>query len=143
MKLFGHPVHVMLIHFPSALFPMECVCYGIAYFTGNSTFAFAAFFAIMGGVALGWFSAIFGAWDMINITPENTNARGAALVHGGVNVSVVLIYSVLAFLLYPKYPELPQATLVLLLVRAGTNVLMLLGNYLGGNLLFKYKVGIE
>ncbi len=141
MKLFGHPVHVMLIHFPAALFPMELICYFIFYKTGNPSFANAAYYAMFGGTVLGWFSVITGAIDLIRIK-DNEALKAKALVHGAVNTTVVVSYSIFTMILYNNYPNLPEATSILLVIKAAVNALMIVGNYLGGNLVLKDKIGV-
>lgn len=141
MKLFGHPIHLMLTHFPAALFPMELVCYFIFYKTGDTSFSNASFYAMTGGVILGWLSIISGAIDLIRIK-DNGAVQAKALIHGSVNTIVVFGYSILTMMIYKDYPNLPVATLTLLVIKASLNVLMIGGNYLGGNLVLKDKIGV-
>src|SRR4051812_4857972 len=98
MKILGHPLHVMLIHFPSALFPMELLSYGIYYFTGNDSFATASLYALVAGSALGWLAVVTGAIDLLKISPDRTKVMNKALIHGSINTSVVLAYSVFAWI---------------------------------------------
>jgi uncharacterized membrane protein/uncharacterized protein with PQ loop repeat len=142
VKLFGHPIHVMLIHFPAALFPMELVCYFIYFQTANASFGNAAFYAMFGGMLLGWLAVITGAIDLIQLK-HNNYVQGKALIHGFVNSTVVISYTVFTYMIYRHYPNIPQATLTILLVKAALNVLLVVGNYLGGNLVLKYKVGVQ
>lgn len=131
----------MLIHFPAALFPMELVCYFIFYKTENSSFGNASFYAMIGGVLLGWLAIVTGAIDLIMIK-DNGAVQAKALIHGTINTIVVLTYSIVAYMLYKDYPNLPLATVTLLAVKASLNILMIAGNYLGGNLVLKYKIGV-
>ncbi|MCW3107349.1 MAG: hypothetical protein JWQ09_1855 [Segetibacter sp.] len=142
MKFLGHPVHLMLIHFPAALFPMELVCYFIFYKTGNASFSNASFYAMCGGVLLGWLAILTGAIDLIRIK-NNGILQAKALIHGFINSTVVITYSVLAYILYRYYPNLPLATITMLAIKVALNILMLAGNYLGGNLVLKYKIGVH
>ena len=143
MKFLGHPIHVMLIHFPSALFPMDLVCYFLYYYYGNASFAEASFYAMAGGVILGWTSALFGALDLSGISVKNEVVMKKALIHGGINASVVIVYTVLACSAYKKYPVMAEASLALLLVKFFTVSFMIVGNYIGGSLILKHKVAIE
>jgi len=143
MKLFGHPPHLMLIHFPSALFPMETVCYGLFYFTGLTSYGEAAYYAVLGGVLLGWAALLFGAWDLIRIPPERDKTIKIALIHGFVNGIVLIGFSVFAYTAFKKYPELPPAKLPVLIVKGFLVLAMLAGNYLGGNLVLKHKLGMQ
>ena len=142
MKLFGHPIHVMLIHFPAALFPMELVCYSIFYNTGNQSFGEAAYYATCGGALLGLLAIVTGAIDLVMIS-DNDSLQSKALVHGAVNSIVVIGYAMLALYLYKQYPNLPIATMPMLALRAALNMLAIGGNYLGGNLILKYRVGVQ
>lgn len=141
MKLFRHPIHLMLIHFPAALFPMELVCYYIYCTNGNTSFANASFYAMTGGVLLGWLAIITGAIDLIMIK-DNGALQAKALIHGTINTIVVLSYTIIAFMFYKDYPNLPSATITLLAVKVSLNVLMIAGNYLGGNLVLRDKIGV-
>jgi uncharacterized membrane protein len=142
MKLLGHPIHVMLIHFPAALFPMELVCYFIYLQTGNISFGHASFYAMAGGSLIGWLAIVTGAVDLIILKGQGP-LQAKALIHGSINSTVVLTYTILAYVAYNKYPTLPVATITMLVVRAITNLLMIGGNYLGGNLVLKYKIGVR
>ena len=143
MKVFGHPLHIMLIHFPSALFPMELVCYALYYYTGQASFAQAALYAMTGGVALGWLAAIFGGMDMLKIPSDKIEIMKKALLHGCINVTVITVYTVLAYSLFKKYPDLPKATITLLIVKFCVVGFMIIANYMGGSLILKDKIGIE
>ncbi len=143
MKIFKHPIHIMLIHFPSALLPMDFVCYGLFYYTHQPSFAYASFYALFGAVVLGWAAALFGILDILKIPPGKTDALQKALIHGGINVSVIMVYTVLAYSAYKKYPTLADASLPLLIFKGVLVSFMIIGNYIGGSLILKYKIGIE
>lgn len=143
MKIFGHPLHIMLIHFPSALFPMELVCYFLYYYTGETSYAQAAFYAMTGGVTLGCFAAIFGAIDIIKIPAEKSEVIKKALIHGCINLTVVIAYFIFAYSLFKKYPVLPPASLALLITKFCLVSFMIVGNYIGGSLILHDKVGID
>jgi uncharacterized membrane protein len=141
MKFLGHPLHLMLIHFPSALFPMELLSYSIYYFTNDESFATASLYALMAGSTLGWLAIITGAIDLLKISPERTKVMNKALIHGSVNTTVVLAYSVFAWIGFRKYPQLPEANLAALVLKLLLVTLMLVGNYMGGSLVLKDKMG--
>src|SRR6476620_11479925 len=100
MKIFGHPIHIMLIHFPSALFPMDLACSAIFLYTKDASFTTASFYSMAGGVMLGWLAVIFGVFDLLNVFKNKPAAMKKALWHGGINSTVVLAYTILAFLQY-------------------------------------------
>lgn len=141
MKFLGHPVHMILIHFPAALFPMDFICSLLFYNTSNATFGYAAYYAMFGGTILGWLSVVTGAIDLISIK-QGGAVISKALIHGTINMAVVTCYTVFTVILYSNYPNLPKPGLTLLVVKAGVNGLMIVGNYLGGNLVLKDKIGV-
>jgi uncharacterized membrane protein len=143
MKIFGHPIHVMLIHFPAALFPMDFTCSVIGYFTGGSSFVQASFYAMIGGAALGSGAIITGTFDLLNVINEKSSIVKKALLHGSINGTVVIIYIVLAFIAFKRYPQLEQDGIIKLILKGGLISFMILGNYLGGSLILKDKVGVE
>src|SRR4051794_28931190 len=117
MKIFGHPLHVILIHFPAALFPMDFVCALLFYFTTKSSFTDASYYAMAGGVALGWVAVITGTYDLIGVQKTNPSALNTALLHGGINLVVVIVYSVLFYRQYKLYPAVQPDSVALLIVK--------------------------
>lgn len=143
MKIFGHPPHIMLIHFPSALFPMELVCYALFYYTGDRSFGDAAFYAVLGGAGVGWLAVLFGAWDLMKLSPDRPKVVAAALIHGSINLVVLVGFSVFAYATFRNYPELTPARLPVLIIKGALVLCLLAGNYLGGNLILRHKVGVR
>lgn len=143
VKVFKHPLHIMLIHFPSALLPMDLVCYAIYYFTNDTSFAFASFYALAGAVTTGWLSVITGALDMISIPSTNNEVLKKALVHGGINATIIIVYTVIAYSAYKHLPVLPSISMPVLVIKGFLVTCMIVGNYLGGSLVLKHKIGVE
>ena len=141
MKILRHPLHVMLIHFPTALLPMDLVLSYLFYRTANESYGAAAFYSLIAGVGLGLLSGITGFIDLVLI--KNKTAMGAALIHGGINLTAILVFSVFAYKSWKLYPQLPMPTLTILSVKLFTVIFMLIGNYLGGRLIFKHHIAIE
>ena len=143
MRVFRHPVHVMVIHFPSALFPMELICYGLLFFTGEKSFATAAYYAMVGGVVFGWLAVTTGLMDLVKIPPYKTAVVKKALIHGTINSSVLIAYTVFVYLVSKQYPDLREATLGLLVVKTILVSVLIVGNWLGGELILKHKVALD
>ena len=143
MKILGHPIHIMLIHFPSALLPMDFACSALGYYTGNSSFTDASFFAMAGAVLFGCLAIITGTFDLVGLIEGKPLALKKALIHGGINATVIIAYSVLAFRAWKQFPELTQDGIGLLVLKGCLVTFMIVGNYLGGSLILKHKVGLE
>lgn len=141
MKIFRHPLHVMLIHFPTALLPMDLILSYLFYSTGNESYGTAAFYCLVGGVALGLLAGITGLIDLIMI--KDKSAMAAALIHGGINLTAILVFSVFAYKSWNLYPRVQVPSLTVLLVKLLTVIFIFVGNYLGGRLIFKHHIAIE
>lgn len=134
---------MILVHFPSALFPMDLVCSLLWLLTGNLHFVHASFYAMAGGVLLGTLAIIAGAFDLIGVAKEQPNATGRVLIHGGVNAAVVIGYSLPAFIAFRQYPDLAPDSTGLIVLKGCLIAAMIAGNYLGGNLILKDKIGVK
>jgi uncharacterized membrane protein len=143
MKIFGHPVHLMLIHFPAALFPMDFICSAVGYFTNGFSFVQASLYAMIGGAALGCGAIITGTFDLPNVINEKPSVVKKALLHGSINGTVVIVYMVLAFIAFKRYPQLEPDGVAKMILKGGLITFMFFGNYLGGSLILKDKIGIE
>ncbi|TCK85314.1 DUF2231 domain-containing protein [Albibacterium bauzanense] len=143
MKVFGHPIHVMLIHFPTALLPMELVFSAINYFNHDLSFLNASFYLMSAGVILGWVAIVFGAFDLIAIFENKPDAMNKALLHGGINTIVITVYTILAYIQYKNYPLLEPDSVVMLIIKVLTNAFLILGNFFGGDLILKYRVAVK
>ena len=143
MKIFGHPLHVMVIHFPVGLLPMELVLSFLAYYTGNASFPTAAAYSLFGGVLMGYAAILTGLLDLLAIPKEQKATLGAGLLHGFVNGMVVLIYSIFAYKAWQAYPRFDQPTLPILLLKLLLVLSLFIGNFLGGNLIYKHRIGLQ
>jgi uncharacterized membrane protein len=91
-KLFGHPIHPMLIVLPLGLFIMAVIA-DVLYLTmGRLEFATVASYNIAGGIVTGLLAAVFGAIDWWAI-PAGTRAKAVGLWHGLGNVVVVTLFA--------------------------------------------------
>ncbi len=142
MKVFGHPVHLVLVHFPSALFPMDVICSALFLATGETLFGHASVCAAVGGAALGWIAVVFGFIDLIRIPGTRTDAMRRALIHGSINTSTVVAYTVFAFLALKYYPAMTANSVSLLVMKCAVVGGMIIGNFLGGNLVLKDRIGM-
>src|SRR5690349_17349225 len=141
MKILKHPLHVMLIHFPTALLPMDLVLSYLFYQTGNESYGSAAYYCLIAGVGLGLLAGITGFIDMVMI--KNKTAMAAAFIHGGINLTAILVFTVFAYKSWKLYPQIAVPTLTVVSVKLITVIFMLIGNYLGGKLILKHHIAIE
>lgn len=139
-KLFGHPIHPMLIVFPLGLFIMS-VLSDIAYMiTNHAAFAAVSYWDIAGGIVGGLLAAVFGLIDWLAI-PSGTRARSIGLYHGVGNVVVVVLFAVSWLTRREVEGHLPTLAASVLAI-----VAVLLGavtGWLGGELVDRLAVGVD
>ena len=139
-KLFGHPIHPMLIVFPLGLLA-TAVIFDIVYLaTGNTAFATVAFWDIAGGVIGGLAAAVFGLWDWLHI-PGGTRAKRIGLLHGIGNVVVVALFAVSWLLRWSGPAHLPGTPAFILGLVAAA--LATATGWLGGELVDRLGVGVD
>ena len=138
-KLFGHPIHPMLIVFPLGLLITSLIFDFIRMGTGEGMWSLVAFYMIGAGVIGGLVSAVFGLIDWLAI-PSNTRAKKLGFWHGGGNVVVVGLF-IVSWFLRRGVADHPPVTAVVLSVIA-----VLLGavtGWLGGELVDRLGIGVD
>lgn len=139
-KLFGHPVHPMLIVFPLGLLSTAVLMDILYLVTVNDEFAIVAFWAIAVGVVGGLLAAAFGLIDWLAI-PRDTRAKAVGLTHGVGNVVIVVLFAI-SWLLRLGDPTYAPNVLPFVLGLVGA-ALALFTAWLGGELVYRLRVGVD
>jgi uncharacterized membrane protein len=140
VKLFGHPIHPMLIVLPLGLLSAAVVFDIVYLLAGDDVFSGVAFWNIAAGVLGGLGAAIFGAWDWFHI-PRGTRAKRIGLLHGGGNVVVVVLFS-LSWVLRLGQEGYEPDILAYVLSFGGLSLAAVTG-WLGGELVDRLGVGVD
>jgi len=122
---------------------MDLVCSVLYRYTAQATFTYASFFALTGGVVLGWMAVIAGAFDLKKVSESNPAVLTKAVVHGSINASMLIAYTVIFFSSYKVYPALMPDSISVTIVKAFLVLTLIIGNFLGGSLILKHKVAVE
>jgi len=138
-KLFGHPIHQMLIVFPLGLLATSLFFDVIGLTTNHSGLLRASWYMIAAGVISGLIAAVFGFIDYLGI-PSGTRAVRVGRLHGLGNVVVVLLFSVSWYLRIPN-PGNP-GMLPVILSAIGASLGGITG-WLGGELVDRLGVGVD
>jgi uncharacterized membrane protein len=138
-KIFGHPIHPMLIPFPIGLFATAVAFDLIDAWGGGDGLGRAADYMIAAGILTGLLAAVFGAIDWLAI-PAGTRAKRIGLLHGVGNVVVVALFAV-AWLLRRDEPADPGTAALALGVIAVLGALVT--GWLGGELVDRLGVGVD
>ena len=138
-RLFGHPVHQMLVVFPLGLLGASVVFDLLALGMSYSLMAVVAYYLILAGLVAGLLAAPFGAIDWLAI-PGGTRAKSVGALHAGGNVVVLLLFAASAWLRHVDPAAPPALALVLSFAGAG---LSLVTAWLGGELVDRLGVGVS
>jgi uncharacterized membrane protein len=138
-KLFGHPIHQMLVPFPLGLLATAVVFDIIHMATGGARFADVAYWMIVAGLIGGLIAAPFGTADWTKI-PSGTRAKRIGALHGIGNVIVVLLFAG-SWWLRRNDPTTPS-TLAHVLSFVGVAIAVVTG-WLGGELVDRLAVGVD
>lgn len=138
-KLFGHPIHQMLIVFPLGLLATSLFFDVIALAADIPGLSQASYYMIAAGIISALAAAVFGLIDFLAI-PNGTRAKRIGMMHGGGNVLVVVLFAISWFLRrgHPADPGM----LAVILSAAGAGLGGVTG-WLGGELVDRLGVGVD
>lgn len=138
-RLFGHPIHQMLIVFPLGLLGTS-LFFDIAHLvSGNPQWSLISYWLIVVGIIAALVAAVFGLIDWTAI-PAGTRAKRIGALHGGGNVVVVLLF-IGSCLMRRDAPGNPETAAIVLSALAV--MLALVTGWLGGELVDRLGVGVD
>lgn len=138
-KLFGHPIHQMLVVFPVGLLGAS-VFFDLVYaLRDDAQMALVSTYLIATGLVAGLLAAPFGLIDWLGI-PGGTRAKRIGAFHAGGNVIVLALFGA-AWWLRADTPQAPPAlSHALMIMGLG---LTLVTAWLGGELIDRLGVGVS
>lgn len=141
-RLFGHPIHLMLVHFPTALFTAAFVFDAAGIVLDAPSLFSASFYVVMLGLAGGGLAALFGLIDYMKLA-DRAEAFSKASWHAGIQFMVLVMFAVIAGMKYQDYPEPVKPGVIQMVIMAVALAAMGGGNYIGGELVIRHGAGIE
>lgn len=139
-RIFGHPIHQMLIPVPFGLFTTAALLDVAARFFDVQALSVVSFWNLAIGVVTALLAAVFGAIDWSAI-PRGTRAKRVGAIHGLSNVVAVVLFS-FALLLRADEPYFAVPTLALVVEIAALAIAMFAG-WLGGELVDRLAIGVD
>jgi uncharacterized membrane protein len=139
-KVFGHPLHPILIVIPLGLFISAVICDIIYLINHVQFYPVVSYYNIAGGIIGGLLAAIFGFRDWLAI-PSGTRAKRIGGWHGLGNVVLVALF-LLSWLIRGGDPSFLPSTLALILSFAAI-ILGTLTAWLGGELVYRLDVAVD
>jgi uncharacterized membrane protein len=138
-KLFGHPVHTMLVAFPLGLLMMAVVFDIIRLVTGDPYWSEVAFWMITAGIMTALIAAPFGLIDWL-ATPSGSRASRIGFLHGSGNLVMVMLFAIRWWMRRTNPAGADMLALALSFVGGGLAVVT---GWLGGELVDRLGVGVD
>jgi len=142
-KLFGHPIHPMLVAFPVAFYTGTFVAF-VNYAATHDPFWFRlATVANWAGVLMAVVAAVPGLIDWATGIPRQSPAKSVGLVHMSLNVLALVVFFINAMIYSNRWNEpLPAAGTGIVFGAIGVLLTMAAG-FLGWSLVQDHHVGVQ
>jgi uncharacterized membrane protein len=137
-KIADHPIHPMLVSFPIAFLTLTLVSDVVYSQTANNFWGFASYWLLIAGLITAAAAAVMGVIDFLG--ESRIRAMADAWMHAAANVTAVLLS---VYNLYLRYPDPVVNASTGLLVSGAVVLLLLFSGWKGGNLVFRYRVGVS
>ena len=132
----GHPLHPILVTIPVGLWVFSLVCDIISHATKNALWDTLAVYTLAGGVIGALLAALPGLFDLYSLPPSH--AKKIGLWHMSINLSLVTMY-VINFLWRRSVEPAANGPFILSIAAV---ILLLVSGWLGGEMVFRYGVGV-
>jgi uncharacterized membrane protein len=144
VKIFGHPIHAMLVPFPIAFYNATLVGFFVYTLTSNPFWYKLGIVANWAGVVMAVVAALPGFLDWAIGVPRRTSASTTGLIHMLLNVAALVAFTANAVIQLRYWndtdPEGATTGIVLSLVGIA---LTLPAGFLGWDLVQRHHVGVE
>ncbi|RME74124.1 MAG: DUF2231 domain-containing protein [Chloroflexi bacterium] len=142
MILFGHPLHPMTVHFPIALFLLGVLLTLVYLRRGQPEYDRFAFLSLMLSELAALVASLTGLLDQ-NLLAFDDPRRQAVNPHITAAVALLVVNGLLVYMRL-KWPDVlvRRRAAYLGLMAAGTAVLLATA-WLGGELVYRWQVGVQ
>lgn len=138
----SHPLHPVLVTFPIAFFTASFVAALAGVLADRPSWWSMAPFLTLGGLGMAVLAAVTGAVDYFGVVPPKSSAKKRATRHMLVNVTVVVLFA-LSYLFWQNDDIGAAPTALVLLLQGAGFVLLYIGAWLGGTLVYRNQIGVD
>ena len=118
---------------------MNIVFIALAAYIPNDALWSVAYYCLIAGVCGGWLAVLTGLLDLFQrIVKHGPRATNKAYLHGGIQSSAITGFTVLLSLEYKNQQFITSPPIWLVAAKIFLLIVIMFGNYLGGELLMKY-----
>lgn len=140
LRVLGHPVHAVLSDFPIALMGTSLLWDGIGIWRAESVWWSISFWSIVLGLGTSVLAALAGAVDYAAL-PQDDAAQGTALRHMLLMLSALAPYLISVVVRGGASAPAGNALFLVLALELLGVLLLSIGGWFGGHLVFHYGVG--
>ena len=140
MRLFGHPIHPMLVAFPIALLGVTPVLDALSWTGVLADAAGAAYICELVGLIGGGLAVVTGFADLLKIPQSEDASAKTALIHATLALGMLSLFGV-AFAV--RGGRAASGTIGPLALEIAGAVLLGATGWFGGHLVFHHAVGVE
>jgi len=134
----GHPIHPAMVAIPIGAFTFTLIADLVRWKTGDPSWGDAARYALVLGVLGALAAAVFGFIDYFGVRMSEAGAK-VARTHMILNLTAVVLFAVSLWLRY----RVPEGWTVAGFLASTLAFFVVSGSgWLGGELVFKHKVGV-
>lgn len=135
-KWLGHPLHPALVHVPVGLWPGALILDLLTLTTlGGNVLVQVSFYAIALGLVVAVVAMIPGFADWSGIKREKP-AWKLGIYHMILNIGSALVWACNLWIRWPRFQEAQQAAPLEILLSAGGTILLIVGGWFGGRMVF-------
>jgi uncharacterized membrane protein len=144
LKLFGHPIHPMVVAYPIAFYTSTLVAFLLYAFTADGFWVRVAIAANVAGVVMAVVAAVPGFIDWLVGIPSGTRAKRTGLIHLSLNVAALVVFAITMFAYLGRWndPEGATAALGIVLALIGVGLTVAAG-FQGWKLIQDHHVGVK
>ncbi len=137
IKVFGHPLHQLVVPFPIGAFGLSVLMDACYSFTGNKEHLTTARRALDFGLVTAVAAVPIGAADLAAIKP-GTRAQRIGVAHGLANLTMVGLFATSRYLRRNK-----EASVAARCIAASAFVVSGVAAWLGGELVVRHGIGVS
>jgi uncharacterized membrane protein len=130
---------MMLVHFPAALLPVDFIFQIASHYFEIEQLSEAGHYCLMAGVAGGWLAVLTGLYDLFTLVLKpGEPAPKAARYHAGLQVFMLLGFTVILSLSYHHREYIHQPPVWMWISKGFLIIILSAGNYFGGELVLRH-----